>query len=250
MRQPSIIALIPARSGSERVPGKNVRQLAGRPLLAYAVGSALESGIFERVIVSTDSPEYARMARDFGAQTPFLRPKEYAGATSPDIEWVRHALLALGESGDTFDCFSILRPTSPFRTAETIRRAWREFLSGQAADSLRAVEKCRQHPGKMWTVAGNRMTPLLDQPPGQTPWHSSQYQSLPEVHVQNASLEMAWTRVPLETGTIAGDTVIPFLTSGREGFDINNEDDWVLAEHIMASSQAHAHPSAPVRAAS
>lgn len=120
-----VVALIPARSGSQRVPGKNVRRLGGHPLLAYTIAAARQSEVFDAVIVSTDSADYARLAEYYGAEVPFIRPAELAGATSPDIDWVRHALQSLTEKGRHFDCFSILRPTSPFRTAATIQRAWR-----------------------------------------------------------------------------------------------------------------------------
>ena len=158
---PRVVAFIPARQGSKRVPGKNVRLLNGHPVLAYTIVPALESGVFESVVVSTDSEEIAAIARHYGAEVPFLRPAVYAGDTSPDIEWLEHALGELGRRGRTWDCFSLLRPTSPFRTADTIRRAWATFLSQEGVDSLRAVEKCTQHPGKMWVVRGNRMFPLL-----------------------------------------------------------------------------------------
>jgi N-acylneuraminate cytidylyltransferase len=101
-------------------------------------------------------------------------------------------------------------------------------------DSLRAIEKCQQHPGKMWVVRGKRMTPLLPMGPAEQPWHSSQYQSLPEVYVQNASLEIAWTRVVLQDRTIAGNVLMPFFTDGYEGFDVNNPYDWSLAEHLLS----------------
>jgi N-acylneuraminate cytidylyltransferase len=226
----TIVALIPARSGSRRVPDKNIRQLGKHPLLAYSIAAARASGIFSRVVVSTDSPLYAEIAAYYGAETPFLRPSEIAGDTSPDIEWVRDLMERFSDSGEAFDCFSILRPTSPFRTGDTILRAWAEFRSEPCIDSLRAIEKCRQHPGKMWIVRNRRMTPLLPLGPEDQPWHSSQYPSLPEVWVQNASLEIAWSRVVTETGTIAGATILPFVTRGLEGFDVNTEDDWLLAE--------------------
>jgi CMP-N,N'-diacetyllegionaminic acid synthase len=146
-----------------------------------------------------------------------MRPPEFSGDTSPDIEWIEHTLQRLAHGGRSFDCFSILRPTSPFRKPETIRRAWAEFLNEHGVDSLRAVEKCRQHPAKMWIVRGQRMLPLLPFGPAEQPWHSSQYPSLPEVFVQNASLEIAWTRVVTDGRTIAGNTLMPFLTHGDEG---------------------------------
>src|SRR5688572_23988315 len=130
----------------------------------------------------------------------------------------------LDGAGRPFDAFSILRPTSPFRQPETIRRAWSEFISISEVDSLRAVEPCKQHPGKMWVVEGQFMRPLLDDGGINLPWHSTPYQALPTVYAQNASLEIAWTRVPLEHGTIAGKKITPFMTEGFEGFDINKAD--------------------------
>ena len=111
-----------------------------------------------------------------------MRPAEYSGDTSPDIEWVEYTLKRLAEEGRRYDCFSILRPTSPFRLPETIQRAWAEFGAETGVDSLRAVEKCSQHPAKMWVVRGRRMLPLLPIGPAEQPWHSSQYPSLPEVY--------------------------------------------------------------------
>ena len=233
------IALIPARSGSLRVPGKNIRPLAGHPLLAYTIAAANESEIFERVVVSTDSEEIRDVAVHYGAEVPFLRPAEFATATSPDIEWVRHALAELADPG--IAAFALLRPTSPFRGAETMRRAWRqlqELAAVQPVDSLRAVELCRQHPGKMWVIEGATMRPLLDQEHFDVPWHSSQYQALPRVYVQNSSLEIAWTRTVIEHGSIAGAVVAPFLTNALEGFSIDYDEDWERAERLVAAGAA------------
>lgn len=232
------VALIPARAGSKRLAGKNVRRLAGHPLIAYSIAAARDSGIFAAVVVSTDSEAIAEIARHYGAEAPFLRPSGMAGDLSPDIEWVRHALEQLREEGREFQCFSILRPTSPFRTAATIRRAWGRFGGRSDVDSLRAVELCRQHPGKMWRLEADRLVPLLDGGPARPPWHSMAYQALPQVFVQNASLEIAWTRVPLEDGTIAGTRIVPFFTEGYEGTDLNDERDWLYAEQLVASGGA------------
>lgn len=236
---PTAVALIPARSGSKRVADKNVRRLAGHPLLAYSIAAARASDVFTDVIVSTDSERYARIARHYGAEVPFLRPVEIAGATSPDIEWVELTLMQLRQAGREYDCFSILRPTSPFRKAATIRRAWQAFLAETGVDSLRAVEKCKQHPGKMWVLGARHMVPLLPLGPRSQPWHSSQYAALPEVYVQNASLEIAWSRVVWEQRTIAGDRLMPFLTEGDEGVDINDAEDWWYAEHLLFRGEGH-----------
>ncbi len=202
-------------------------------MIAYTVASALEAGIFGAVIVSTDDEPTASIARYYGAEVPFLRPAEMAGATSPDIEWVADALRRLADEGRPFQCFAILRPTSPFRRAATLQRAWDLFLGDPGVDSLRAVEAVKQHPGKMWIVRGRRLLPLLPFGPKERPWHSSQTQSLPEVVVQNASLEIAWTRVALEQGSIAGETICPFFTDEAEGFDINDVSDWRAAQEIV-----------------
>lgn len=236
-KTPSIVALIPARSGSKRIPDKNIRRLAGHPLIAYSITAAYQSGIFSTVIVSTDSERYAEIATYYGAEVPFLRPPEISGDLSPDIEWVETILNRLRDEKREFDCFSILRPTSPFRLPSTIKRAWSEFLTEEGVDSLRAVEKCRQHPGKMWVIRGKRMTPLLPLTPTEQPWHSSQYQSLPEVYVQNASLEIAWTRVVFDSHTIAGQVVMPFFSTGYEGFDLNYSHDWELADHLISQGK-------------
>jgi CMP-N-acetylneuraminic acid synthetase len=238
----SCVALIPARQGSKRVPGKNVRVVNGHPILAYSIAPALESGVFDAVLVSTDSEAIAAVARHYGAEVPFLRPAEFAGDTSPDIEWLDYTLKELRKQGRTWDGFSLLRPTSPFRTAATIRRAWAHFTAQEGVDSLRAVEKCAQHPGKMWVVRGERMVPLMPFGPEEQPWHSTPYQALPPVYVQNASLEIAWTRVVFERGTIAGDVVVPFVTEGYEGFDINDPMDWMIAERLLADGAVQLPP--------
>ena len=233
-----MVAFIPARSGSKRVADKNVALLAGHPLLAYTIAAARASGVFDAVVVSTDSERYATIAKYYAAEVPALRPAAMAGDRSPDIEWVEHLLGVLDGEGRDYDAFSILRPTSPFRQPETIRRAWTAFAADPGADSLRAVELCRQHPGKMWVRRGNRLLPLLPLSPADQPWHSSQYQALPEVFVQNASLELAWVRVVRETRTIAGVNIVPFLTERHEGFDVNQPYDWRLAEELVRLGQA------------
>ena len=235
---PSLIALIPARSGSKRISNKNILRLGDHPLIAYTIAAARSSGVFSTVAVATDSARYAEIAHHYGAEVPVLRPASISADTSPDIEWVRFILRHLEETGCRFDAFSILRPTSPFRQPETIRRAHACFLADASADSLRAIERCRQHPGTMWIVRGPHMTPLIPLSPPGRPWHSEQYAALPEVYVQNASLEIAWTRVVEEQNTIAGTVVMPFFTEGTEGLDINDEWDLWRAERLLRAGSA------------
>jgi N-acylneuraminate cytidylyltransferase len=227
---PTAIALIPARSGSERVRDKNIRSLAGHPLLAYAVAAAREAGIFDRVVCSTDSSKIAAVAQRYGADVPFLRPAAYATSTSPDIEWITHLLAQLEEH---YDLFAIVRATNPFRGPDVLRRGFEQLLATPEADSIRAVELVKQHPGKMWVLEGKTMRPLLDQSHLESAWHAGQYQALPEIYVQNSALEIAWTRVVSQTGTREGRAVAPYLTRGYEGFNIDDEDDWDRARRLL-----------------
>lgn len=217
------------------MPRKNIKVLAGHPMLAYTIAAALECGLFADVIVSTEDDEIARVARHYGASVPFMRPSELAGDKSPDIDWVTYTLEKLRVGGRTFDCFSILRPSNPLRQASTIRRAWGQFCGQPGADSLRAVEKCRQHPGKMWVIKGERMRPLLSGGPTNPPWHSTPYDALPPVYVQNASLEIARVGVVFDKHTIAGDEIVPFFTDMYEGLDINYPEDWRLVEDLVTA---------------
>lgn len=234
MNRPSAVAFVPARAGSSRVPDKNVREVAGHPMIAYTIAAARASGVFDAVIVSTDSPRYAAIARHYGAEVPFLRPDEFATTDSPDIAWLDHLLRTLADQGRAYDVFSILRPTSPLRSAATIVRAMEQFLADPEADSLRAVEPVLQHPGKMWTIDADRLVPVMPGTRHGVPFHSSATQFLPEVWVQNASLEIAHTRCVLEHGSISGETIVAFINPEPEGFDVNHADDWERLVRMVA----------------
>jgi CMP-N,N'-diacetyllegionaminic acid synthase len=237
---PSIVALVPARTGSQRIPNKNFKDFCGRPMIEWTLLAAQESGIFADIAVSTDRGHVPEVKlSDFDAGL-IVRPAEFATNTSPDIEWVRHALEYLGKIPKSYDCFAILRPTSPFRTADTIRRAWAEFQGFQEINSLRAIDLCGQHPFKMWElyegfdVPSQLIRPFAKEsaamnPPG----HSQQYGALPQVYAQNGSLEIAWTKTVTEKDSIAGDRIAPFFTEAYEGHDINTTEDWILAEALV-----------------
>jgi len=234
---PRAIAFVPARSGSERVPLKNIRPLAGHPLLAYAIATAEQAGVFDRIVCSTDSEQIGDVARHYGAEVPVLRPAEYATSTSPDIEWLTYTLEHLPER---YDLFAIIRATNPFRGPEVVRRGLEQLLATPEADSIRAVRLVKEHPGKMWVLEeeGRTMRPLLDQSHLEVAWHAGQYQALPEVYTQNSALEIAWTRVVFETGTREGRVLVPFFTEGYEGFNVDDEEDWERAEALVAAGKA------------
>ena len=144
-----VIGLIQARFGSKRIPNKNTMPLDGHPLNAYFFVETTEFVVYERVVVSTDSPDYADIARHYGAEVPFLRPSELAADHSRDCDWIHHLSSELEKGGSSYEAFSIPRPTSPSRKSKTIRRANEAFCMDKSLDSLRAVEPCSQHPGKM-----------------------------------------------------------------------------------------------------
>jgi len=231
------VALIPARSGSKRIQGKNIKLLNGHPLIAYTIDAVLRSGVFSRIIVSTDSLEIAGIAKRYGAEVPGLRPKELAEDSSPDIEWVNYAInnwLDLEHEAT----LAILRPTSPLRRPVTLVDALAKFKENSWADSLRAMEKVSQHPGKMWRVDSNfEATPFIEQLPMQTPTHSMPTQSLELLHVQNASLEITSVKSVLDTKTIAGNRVLAYQMPEKEGFDLNTDDDWLLLNSLINSNK-------------
>lgn len=240
-----VVALVPARSGSKRIRDKNVRSLAGHPLMAYSIASALESGVFTDVLTVTDDPEYADIAEAYGSEVPELRPASTAQDDSPDISWVNWMLRLMESRRRSWEAFAILRPTSPFRSADEIKEAWATFAIDQGADSLRAVRQCREHPGKMWAVRQSRMQPLLAMEIDGVPWHSNQSSKLPNFYVQDGSLEISRTDVPLRRGQICGAAVIPFITDSPFSVDLNTELDWLVAECLVERGLAHLPPIRP-----
>ncbi len=233
-----MIALIPARAGSKRVPQKNVRLLAGHPLITYTIAAAIASRIFERVWVCSDDSAIVQHIAGLFAETVWSYHRKPIGDDQPDIMWVREVLEWLPARPDIF---ALLRPTSPFRTAATIRRAKKAFdAMADCGDSIRAVERVKQTPFKMWLWdgQGSSIKPLLDRKnPEGVPYHSCPTQTCPEVWIQNSSLEMAWTANVEVHGTIHGRKVGPFFTEGYEGFVIDDEAQWEQAVVI-----AREHP--------
>lgn len=214
----NLVAFVPARSGSKRLPNKNILRLKGHPLLAYSIQAAFDSGIFGRVYCSSDSSDILSAARHYGAYG-ILCPLEYAHKDNdPDIQWITHAVKDIPR----FDAFAIVRPTSPFRTGSTIIRAWDQW---DRCNCMKAVEKVIQHPGKMWKIVQDGL--MINYAGGYG--HLGPTQDLEPLYVQNGSLEIR------RSDKITGAYSIwqPFRTQGHEGFDINSEDDWILAVALI-----------------
>lgn len=216
----NLIALIPARSGSKRIPHKNIKRLGSHPLLAYTIEVARQSGIFDEIYVSTDSAEIVDIARYYGA-IAIIRPEKYALDNSPDIEWIKDALTLFALPPDYF---AILRPTNPFRTPEMLQRVWNKYKKDYW---LKGVEPVGQHPEKMWNKAEYG---LIHNYVGSRR-HDQQTNTLDEVYVQNGSIEIR------PTDNLRPCNIQPYFTKGYEGLDINTERDWVYAEWLIANGK-------------
>lgn len=233
-REARVIGLIPARKGSKRVPGKNMALLGGKPLLQWTIEAAKASGVFDEIVVSTDWFDCAELAESLKVNR-IIRPAALCTDSSHDYEWVKHAL----ETFRDFDIFVILRPTSPFRTAETILRAMTEFLR-VPCDSMRAVEKTKCHPRKSWVIGRDReyIYPFIKGDLGGFPYFDLATQSLGDVYCQNGCIHIAWTNMLEKYGNVSGDVIRPFFTEGREGHDINTPEDLEFAEWLIERGKA------------
>lgn len=149
----NILAIIPARGGSKRLPKKNVRNLCGKPLISWTIDTARQSIYIDRLVVSTDDEETARLSQEFGAEVPFIRPSELSTDSAKSIDVVNHALKYMSDSGAKFDYVMLLQPTSPLRTTQHIDEAI-ELLELKSADGIVSVCEC-EHPSKWSGVLHN-----------------------------------------------------------------------------------------------
>lgn len=206
-----ILALIPARGGSKSIPRKNLLTIAGKPLIAYTIEQALTSRLITRTIVSTDDPEIADVARQFGADVPFMRPGEFAQDLSPDIDVFRHALGWLRDrEGYSCELVVHLRATGPVRRVELIDRAIELMLNHPEADSLRSANRSIQTPFKMWKIEDGYFEPLLSIDGTIEPYCLPR-QMLPETYWQNGYIDIVRPGVVLELGLMCGRKAIPFI---------------------------------------
>jgi CMP-N,N'-diacetyllegionaminic acid synthase len=186
-----ILALIPARGGSKSVPGKNIMPLVGRPLIAYSILHAMKSRLINRVVVSTDDSTISQVAKEWGAEVPFMRPEQYAQDSSPDIDVFRHALSWLKENeGYEPDMVVHLRPPGPVRRVELIDEAIDLLAKHPDADAVRSVGPAVQTPYKMWSInTDGYLAPLLKLE-GTVDCQSLPRQQQPKVFWQNGYVDV------------------------------------------------------------
>jgi CMP-N,N'-diacetyllegionaminic acid synthase len=242
-RRREILALIPARGGSKSVPRKNVRVVAGKPLIAYSIEQALASRHITRTLVSTDDAEIAETARRYGAEVPFTRPAELALDRSPDIDVFRHALEWLRDrEGYHCDLVVHLRPTAPVRRVALVDHAIETMIRDPQAHSLRSVSRPEQTPYKMWRVVHGCLEPLLEVA-GVVEPHSRPRQELPDVYWQNGYIDIVRPHVVLSLGKMAGERIIPFIIDEPvPGLDY--EDDIPVLEEALSALARGEWPAA------
>lgn len=238
--RPTVLGLIPARGGSKGVPRKNLRLLAGRPLIAYAIDVARAATSIGRVIVSTDDQEIRNVAHQHGAEIPFLRPPELAADDTLDFPVFEHALKWLeAHEGYRPDIVVHLRPTSPFRTAEDIDRAVDLLWRHPEAHAVRSVATPRQNPFKMWRVEGGVLHPLIGRPEDEL--YNQPRQQLPAVYWQNGCIDVTRYETIMSKRSMTGTVVLPLIMSEQHFVDLDVPADFDLAEGLIRNQVARPH---------
>lgn len=244
----NVLAIVPARGGSKSIPRKNIRPFAGHPLLAYSVAAALQADRVGRVIVSTDDDEIAEVARQYGAETPFLRPVELAQDDTLDLPVFQQALQWLAhETGYQPEIVVQLRPTSPLRPPGLVDQAIERLVQDATADSVRGVVSSGQNPYKMWRMGpGAELKPLLQDGPVEA--YNRPRQELPPTYWQTGHIDAIRRSTILEQNSMSGQRILGIEIPSQYTVDIDNELDWRRAEAIaLAGGLSCISPAAQAR---
>lgn len=227
-----IVAIIPARSGSKSIKDKNIQSFLGKPLLVHSIDHALKSKLIDKVILSTDSEQYAEFGRLAGAEVPFLRPASISEDHSLDIETFEHALDFLEKDQSYIpDIVVHLRPTSPLRNADDIDRMIQLLHENKNADSVRAITKSKDTPFKMWFKGeDHQIIPVLDKKEFPEAYNMPR-QALPQAFMQTASIDVIRTRTIVEKKSMTGDVIL-----GYEIEDFIDIDHFADYEHAVKQS--------------
>jgi len=233
----TVLGVITARAGSKAIPGKNTRPLAGQPLLVYTIEAARDAGVFDRVILSTDDPRAAAIAREHGCEVPFLRPASLASDDTPHLPVLQHALTWLRDHEHYAPGWvMILQPTSPLRQARHIREAV-DLGTSCAADSVVSVDEMPAHFNPMRAVSIDEQgwarlfvggMPVKARP--------ARRQDLPKAWVLNGAIYLFRTALLFDpTGpSLYGDKVAAYRMPPPFGFNIDEPEDWTVAEQLVA----------------
>lgn len=227
-----VIALIPARSGSKGVPNKNTRLLGGYPLIAWSIMAAKKARSIDRVIVSTDSYEYAQLAIQLGAEAPFLRPAEISGDRSTDFDFIAHALDWFADDSGEPEYIVHIRPTTPFRDPAQIDAAVRLFQSSKVATALRSAQEMPESAYKNFEIAPEGQFKRLGADGTELDAANNARQQFPATYQANGYVDVLSTRFIRDNGLIHGDWVLPFITPTV--VEVDTEDDFALLEYQLA----------------
>jgi CMP-N,N'-diacetyllegionaminic acid synthase len=231
-----VLGVITARGGSKGLPGKNLKLLGGKPLIAFTVEAARESGAFDRVILSTDAPDIGAAARSLGSEVPFMRPSELARDETPHLPVLEHAVRWLDEHEQYRpDAVMILQPTSPFRSPQHIRESI-ALLDRSGADSVVSVSDVPPHfnPMRMLRVDDRGMASLFvgGQP---VRFRINRRQDLPPAWTMNGAIYLFRTRVLFaREPSLYGESTAAYVMSHTDGISIDSIDDWTEAERTLA----------------
>jgi len=233
----NILAIIPARGGSKSIPHKNIKLFAGKPLIAWTIEVAKKSKLITRIIVSTDSQEVADIAKKYGAEVPFLRPKEIAGDLATDVEFLSHALEFLKRT-ENYEPEIVLRlpPTSPLRTAAHIDEGIETLIKNPEADAVRPITEAPKHPYKMWKIAaaGQYLEPFLPASfTGMTEAYNMPRQILPKVYVHTGAMDIIRRRTITELKSTSGKKLGYFFMDTDVSINIDHPIDFEIAEFFM-----------------
>lgn len=227
-----VIALIPARAGSKGVPNKNIRMLGGHPLLEWSIRACQKTRLIDRVIVSTDSSEYARLAVQWGAEAPFLRPAEISGDRATDRDFVVHALDWLAANGGEPEYIVHIRPTTPLRAPPLIDAAIRRLRSADCATALRSVHEMSESAYKTFEIAPAGQLKKVGAGDTALDAANNARQQFPATYQANGYVDVLSTRFIRASGLIHGDWVLPFITPVV--VEVDTEDDFAHLEYQLA----------------
>jgi CMP-N,N'-diacetyllegionaminic acid synthase len=231
-----ILALIPARAGSKSIPGKNLKDLHGHPLMAYSIGIAQLSKYINRIILSTDSEEYAEIGRSYGAETPFIRPAKYATDKAGDIHYYTHLVHWLAKNeGYEPDLIVILRPTAPARDPKMLDKVIEMAIKNQTATTVRTAHPVDRTPYKMFRVKKGlaHFYGIEDFPKNAESMNMSR-QFVPKAYELNGYIDVVRPSVFKKTGMVYGNTIVPIIT--EKTADIDELSDFAFAEKILDKS--------------
>ena len=232
----NILCIIPARCGSKTIKNKNIREICSRPLLSWSVEQAVRSKLIDRVIVSTDSEEYAEYARKYGAEVPFLRPDSFAQDNSTDLDVFIHALSWLKQNGNYIPDICVhLRPTYPIRNVRDIDKCINILMKNENFNSVRSVAPVKEIPFKMWTMnSDGLLSPVVNTTIKDA--YNLPRQELPVTYIQNACIDVVRTNVILESGTMTGSNIYGYIMD--HNYDIDTEEEFALVASILQKERS------------